>query len=60
MGTVLNHPVFQADPLRAVQLHLLGTQPTEEPKKKKMNKNGSKKRKEKKLKASARPSSMEM
>ncbi|KGN54744.1 putative ribosome biogenesis protein slx9-like [Cucumis sativus] len=60
MGTVLNHPVFQADPLRAVQLHLEGTQPIEEPKKKKMNKNGSKKRKEKKSKASAKPSSMEM
>ncbi|XP_038900086.1 putative ribosome biogenesis protein slx9-like [Benincasa hispida] len=59
MGTVLNHPVFQADPLRAIQLHLEGTQPIEEPKKK-TNKNGSKKRKEKKSKASPRPSSMEM
>ncbi|XP_038883689.1 putative ribosome biogenesis protein slx9-like isoform X2 [Benincasa hispida] len=60
MSTVLNHPVFQADPLRAIRLHLEGTQPIEEPKKKKTNKNGSKKRKEKKSNASARPSSMEM
>lgn len=60
MGTVLNHPVFQADPLRAIHLHLESTQPVEEPKKKKTNKNGSKKRKEKKSKGTARPSSMEM
>lgn len=60
MGTVLNHPVFQADPVKAIQLHLEGTQPIEEPRKKKTNKNGSTKRKEKKSKASARPSSMEM
>lgn len=60
MDTVLNHSVFQADPLKAIQLHLEGTQPIEELKKKKSNKNGSKRRKEKKSKASAIPSSMEM
>ncbi|XP_022146723.1 putative ribosome biogenesis protein slx9-like isoform X2 [Momordica charantia] len=58
MGTVLNHPAFQADPLKAIHLHLESTQPVEEPKKKNTNKNGSKKRKEKKLKASAGPQQM--
>lgn len=60
MGTVLNHPAFQADPLGAIHLHLQSTQPVEETKKKKTNRNGSKKRKEKKSKATAKPSSMEM
>ncbi|KAG7023365.1 hypothetical protein SDJN02_14390 [Cucurbita argyrosperma subsp. argyrosperma] len=60
MGTVLNHPAFQADPLGAIHLHLESTQPVEETKKKKTNRNGSKKRKEKKSKATAKPSSMEM
>lgn len=60
MVRVLRHPKFQADPLGSIQLHLEATQPVEELKKKKRNINGSKKRKEEKLRASARPSPMEM
>ncbi|XP_038881620.1 uncharacterized protein LOC120073082 [Benincasa hispida] len=56
---VLSHPKFLADPLGSIQPHLETIQPIEELKKKR-NINGSKKRKEEKSKASARPSTMEM
>lgn len=46
LSTVLNHPAFQVDPLAAINQHLESTQPVSDEKpKKKMNKNGSKKRK---------------
>ncbi|XP_054793575.1 uncharacterized protein LOC129299148 [Prosopis cineraria] len=57
----LNDPSFQTDPLSAIHQHLLSTQPVvEEQPKKKENKNGSMKRKEKKLKALVRSQNMEM
>ncbi|KAL5702411.1 hypothetical protein ACHQM5_027633 [Ranunculus cassubicifolius] len=57
---VLSNPVFQSDPLAAILQHLEQTQPSppvEQPKKK-MNKNGSTKRK--KLKASSSSHAMEL
>ncbi|XP_028751540.1 uncharacterized protein LOC114711323 isoform X2 [Neltuma alba] len=57
----LNNPSFQTDPLSAIHQHLLSTQPVvEEQPKKKVNKNGSMKRKEKKLKALVKSQNMEM
>ncbi|XP_021800649.1 putative ribosome biogenesis protein slx9-like [Prunus avium] len=61
LATVLEHPAFKSDPLAAIQQHLERTQPVIEVKpEKRKNKNGSKKRKDKKLKASAGPQSMDM
>ncbi|XP_062176459.1 uncharacterized protein LOC133881530 isoform X2 [Alnus glutinosa] len=62
LSAVLNHPVFQSDPLAAIYQHLQSTQPvTDEKPKKKKNKNGGKKRKEKKkTKVSDGPQSMVM
>ncbi|XP_075673276.1 uncharacterized protein LOC142642745 [Castanea sativa] len=61
LSTVLNHPAFQLDPLAAIHQHLQSTQPVidEKPKKKK-NKNGGRKIKAKKSKASDGPQSMVM
>ncbi|KAJ7967506.1 Ribosome biogenesis protein slx9-like [Quillaja saponaria] len=61
LSTVLSHPAFQLDPLAAIHQHLQSTQPVveEKPKKKFINKNGSKK-KGKKSKASSGPESMDM
>ncbi|OIW06979.1 hypothetical protein TanjilG_18367 [Lupinus angustifolius] len=58
---VRNHPDFQSDPVSAIRQHLLRTQPAaeEQPKIKKANKNGSKKKKNK-SKASAGVQSMDM
>ena len=57
----LSDPSFQTDPLSAIHQRLLTTQPVvEEQPKKKVNKNGSTKRKDKKLKALARSQNMEM
>lgn len=61
LATVLEHPAFKSDPLAAIQQHLERTQPVVEVKpEKRKNKSGSKKRKDKKLKASAGPQSMDM
>ncbi|CAK7329961.1 unnamed protein product [Dovyalis caffra] len=60
LNMVLNHPAFQADPLGSIHQHLLSTQPAAEEKpKKKVNKNGGKKVKGKKSKASTEPQSMD-
>ncbi|KAL9415209.1 hypothetical protein AB3S75_043481 [Citrus x aurantiifolia] len=60
LNTVLNHPAFQVDPLAAINQHLESTQPVSDEKpKKKMNKNGSKKRKGK-SKTSDRAQSMDV
>ncbi|GAY54960.1 hypothetical protein WN943_024363 [Citrus x changshan-huyou] len=60
LSTVLNHPAFQVDPLAAINQHLESTQPVSDEKpKKKMNKNGSKKRKGK-SKTSDRAQSMDV
>ncbi|GAV62287.1 hypothetical protein CFOL_v3_05811 [Cephalotus follicularis] len=54
LSTVLNHPVFQSDPLAAIHQHLESTQPiTKEKPKEKTNQNGGKKAKGIKSKASA-------
>ncbi|KAK3195879.1 hypothetical protein Dsin_027189 [Dipteronia sinensis] len=46
LSTVLNHPAFQADALAAIHQHLKSTQPIlDEKAKKRMNKNGGKKKK---------------
>ncbi|KAJ4716249.1 Ribosome biogenesis protein [Melia azedarach] len=46
LSTVLNHPAFQAEPLAAIRQHIESTQPvSDEKQKKKINKNGSKKKK---------------
>ncbi|KAF5751181.1 putative ribosome biogenesis protein slx9-like isoform X2 [Tripterygium wilfordii] len=55
---VLNHPVFQSDPLAAIHQHLQMTQPVEKPDRK-MNKN-KKKEMKKKSKASTESQSMDM
>ncbi|KAJ4830725.1 hypothetical protein Tsubulata_015598 [Turnera subulata] len=58
---VLNHAAFRSDPLEAIHQHLQSTQPVvEEKPKKKANKNGSRKAKEKKLRGSAAPQSMDL
>lgn len=60
LSTVLNHPAFQVDPLAAINQHLESTQRVSDEKpKKKMNKNGSKKRKGK-SKTSDRAQSMDV
>ncbi|KAM7271040.1 hypothetical protein ACFE04_030254 [Oxalis oulophora] len=59
MTAVLNHSVFQSDPLAAIHQHLQNTQPVVDEKPKKRNKNGSKKSKKKKSKGAA-PQSMDM
>lgn len=60
LSTVLNHPAFQVDALAAINQHLESTQPVSDEKpKKKMNKNGSKKRKGK-SKTSDRAQSMDV
>lgn len=61
LNEVLNHPVFQKDPLSSIHQHLQNTQPSldEEPKKK-PNKNGGKKKKSKKSKALSGQQSMEI
>ncbi|RDX73665.1 hypothetical protein CR513_46699, partial [Mucuna pruriens] len=61
-SAVLKDPIFQADPLSAIDQYLRNTQPVvEEQPKKKVNKNGSKKKKKKKKsKASAGLQSMEL
>ncbi|CAL0320761.1 unnamed protein product [Lupinus luteus] len=61
LSKVRNHPDFQSDPVSAIREHLLRTQPVaeEQPKIKKANKNGSKKKKNK-SKASAGVQSMDM
>ncbi|KAI9122872.1 hypothetical protein K1719_005761 [Acacia pycnantha] len=57
----LSDPSFQTDPLSAIHQRLLTTQPVvEEQPKIKVNKNGSTKRKENKLKGLARSQNMEM
>ncbi|CAI9104594.1 OLC1v1003298C1 [Oldenlandia corymbosa var. corymbosa] len=61
LNTVLNHPAFQSDPLGAIYKHLQNTQPlTDKQPKAKDNKNGQRKAKKKKSKASKGPQSMEL
>ncbi|XP_021912643.1 uncharacterized protein LOC110826323 [Carica papaya] len=61
LHSVLTNPVFQVDPLAAIHQHLTSTQPVpDEIPKKKANKNGSKKRKSKKVKASTGAGSMDI
>ncbi|KAF2318664.1 hypothetical protein GH714_009699 [Hevea brasiliensis] len=43
LGTVLNHPAFQSDPLGAIHQHLQSTQPVMDEKPKKLSKNGGRK-----------------
>lgn len=60
LRTVLNHPVFQSDPLAAIHQHLQSTQPsTDEKQVKKHTKSGRKRAKGKKSKASTGPQTME-
>ncbi|KAG8645589.1 ribosome biogenesis protein slx9 [Manihot esculenta] len=60
LNTVLNHPVFQSDPLEAIHQHLQSTQPVmDEKPKKKVTKNGGKKVKGKKAKVSNQCQSMD-
>lgn len=61
LKVVLNHPAFQKDPLGSIYQHLQNTQPVAEKKfKRKDNKSGNKKAKQKKSKASRGPQSMEV
>ncbi|CAL0300342.1 unnamed protein product [Lupinus luteus] len=61
LSKVHNHPDFQSDPISAIRQHLLRTQPVveEQPKTKKPNKNGSKKKRAK-SKASTGVQSMDV
>lgn len=59
LRTVLDHPVFQADPWAALHQHLQSTQPVDE-KPAKKSKGGKKAAKGKKSKASSRAQSMEI
>lgn len=60
LRTVLNHPVFQSDPLAAIHQHLQSTQPSiDEKPVKKHTKSGRKRAKGKKSKASTGPQTME-
>ncbi|TQD93877.1 hypothetical protein C1H46_020491 [Malus baccata] len=61
LTTVLNHPTFKSNHLAAIHQHLQSTQPVVDVKPvKRKNKSGSKKRKEKKSKASVGPQAMDM
>ncbi|KAL5788238.1 hypothetical protein ACOSP7_005187 [Xanthoceras sorbifolium] len=62
LSAVLNHPTFQENPLTASHQHLESTQPiSDEKPKKRMNKNGKKKKKKVgKSKTSLGPQSMDM
>ncbi|KAM2493468.1 hypothetical protein PS1_044867 [Malus domestica] len=61
LTTVLNHPTFKSNPLAAIHQHLQSTRPVVDGKPvKRKNKSGSKKRKEKKSKASVGPQAMDM
>ncbi|EYU42692.1 hypothetical protein MIMGU_mgv1a015540mg [Erythranthe guttata] len=59
LKTVMNHPVFQSDPLAAIYQHLQNTQPPVEEKPKKRD-NKTKKRKTKKKKSKDGVQSMEI
>lgn len=61
MRNVINHPIFQSDPLAAIHQHLQNTQPASETELvKKAKDNAKKKKKKKKTKSSSEPQSMEL